>query len=118
MLTRPRLLLRIEALALLVLALVIYWAIDGSWGLFFALVLVPDIGLLGYVAGRRIGAFCYNVTHFAALPFGLGVLAAAGGVRIAGLVSLIWIAHIGIDRALGLGLKYATDPKDTHLGRV
>jgi hypothetical protein len=26
--------------------------------------------------------------------------------------------HIGMDRALGFGLKYETDFKDTHLGRV
>ena len=31
---------------------------------------------------------------------------------------LIWIAHIGFDRMLGFGLKYATGFKDTHLSRV
>jgi Domain of unknown function (DUF4260) len=33
-------------------------------------------------------------------------------------VGLIWLAHIGIDRVLGYGLKYPTGFKDTHLSRV
>jgi hypothetical protein len=33
-------------------------------------------------------------------------------------VALIWIAHIGLDRMLGYGLKYGTSFVDTHLGRV
>jgi hypothetical protein len=32
--------------------------------------------------------------------------------------ALIWLAHIGIDRALGYGLKYPTFFKDTHLQHV
>jgi uncharacterized protein DUF4260 len=48
-------------------------------------------------------------------------LAAAGVVADADAlvaVSLIWIAHVGADRALGYGLKYPSGFKDTHLQRV
>jgi hypothetical protein len=31
------------------------------------------------------------------------------------LLSLIWAAHIGLDRMLGFGLQYPTRFKDTHL---
>jgi hypothetical protein len=31
---------------------------------------------------------------------------------------LIWLAHIGADRGLGYGLKYATAFGDTHLGYI
>ena len=31
---------------------------------------------------------------------------------------MIWLAHIGIDRALGYGLKYSTGFGFTHLGRI
>ena len=30
----------------------------------------------------------------------------------------IWLAHIGVDRMVGYGLKYPTSSKDTHLNRV
>ena len=33
-------------------------------------------------------------------------------------VALIWLAHIGIDRALGYGLKYEAGFGFTHLGRI
>jgi hypothetical protein len=39
-------------------------------------------------------------------------------VPVAVLVSLVWAAHIGADRAVGYGLKYPTGFEDTHLGRV
>ena len=38
--------------------------------------------------------------------------------RLLQALALIWIAHIGLDRALGYGLKYATGFGDTHLGRI
>jgi hypothetical protein len=33
-------------------------------------------------------------------------------------IALIWAAHVGIDRALGLGLKYTAGFGITHLGRI
>ena len=33
-------------------------------------------------------------------------------------VAIIWLAHIGFDRALGYGLKYASGFGFTHLGRI
>jgi hypothetical protein len=33
-------------------------------------------------------------------------------------LAMIWLAHIGIDRALGYGLKYRTGFANTHLGRI
>ena len=37
---------------------------------------------------------------------------------LVGIVALIWLTHIGVDRLVGYGLKYPTSPKDTHLQRV
>ena len=33
-------------------------------------------------------------------------------------IAMIWLAHIGVDRALGYGLKYASGFTFTHLGRI
>jgi Domain of unknown function (DUF4260) len=33
-------------------------------------------------------------------------------------LALIWLAHIGFDRALGYGLKYSAGFGLTHLGRI
>lgn len=115
---RPGPLLRLEGLALLGVALLLYAHTSASWWLFGALFLAPDLGLLGYLLGPRHGARLYNLTHTLSLP---AALAAAGLVLDAtGLVAtgLVWAAHVGFDRALGYGLKYPTAFGDTHLQRV
>jgi hypothetical protein len=33
-------------------------------------------------------------------------------------LALVWLVHVGADRALGYGLKYPTRFEDTHLQRV
>jgi hypothetical protein len=33
-------------------------------------------------------------------------------------VAIVWFAHIGLDRALGYGLKYADGFQHTHLGTI
>ncbi len=85
---------------------------------FAALLLAPDLSMVGYLADKRIGALLYNVAHFYALPVSLGVAGYLGGNDTAMQAALIWLAHISMDRTMGYGLKYASDFKDTHLGRV
>jgi hypothetical protein len=38
--------------------------------------------------------------------------------RLLQLDALVWIAHIGVDRFSGYGLKYPSGFRDTHLQRV
>ncbi|NVO18016.1 MAG: DUF4260 domain-containing protein [Rhodoplanes sp.] len=114
----PRLLLRLEGAAAFAGALVAYQWLGGSWLWFAGLFLVPDLSMLGYLAGPRPGAIAYNVVH---TYLGPALLALAGlllGSTTALQVAAIWAAHIGLDRALGYGLKYRTAFADTHLGRL
>jgi hypothetical protein len=107
--------LRIEGAAAFAAALVAYQAMHGSWLVFALLFLVPDLSMLGYLAGRRVGAASYNVGHTYLSP---AALAAAGLLLHAPWLfgpALIWAAHIGFDRLLGYGLKYAAEFKVTHL---
>jgi hypothetical protein len=114
----PRVLLRVEGLALLTAATIGYHAVGGSWGLFALLLLVPDATLIAYAAGPRIGSLAYNAAHSYIAPAALGLLAYLNVVGHAWPICLIWLAHIGMDRALGLGLKFADAFSNTHLGRV
>jgi hypothetical protein len=97
------------------------WGSAPDWPvwLWVALALAPDLSMLGYIFGPRIGAAAYNAAHLY-----------AGGALLAGIgngfgfpalwtdIGLIWLAHVGVDRALGYGLKEATGFTDTHLGRI
>lgn len=91
-----------------------------GWGalVWIALLLAPDLSMIGYLAGPRVGAFLYNLGHIYALPMLLAVLGVALGAT--GLIAGggLWLAHVGIDRMLGYGLKQAGGFQDTHLGRI
>jgi hypothetical protein len=114
----PAAALRLEGLLVLVVAVMLYARAGAGWGLFAALLLAPDLGMLGYAAGPRIGALTYNLTHMLSQPLLLGAVGLAAGSSATVAVALIWAAHIGMDRALGYGLKYPTHFRDTHLQRV
>jgi hypothetical protein len=89
-----------------------------SWWLFALLILAPDLSMLGYLAGPRVGAVAYNALHILIAPLILGIAGVLLAAPITTAVALIWIAHIAIDRALGYGLKLPTGFRDTHLGRI
>lgn len=101
-----------------VAAFAFYGSTGVSWWLFAALILAPDVSMLGYLAGRRIGAIAYNAFHILIVPLLLLLFGHLSGHVVAIAVALIWIAHIAIDRALGYGLKLPSGFQDTHLGRI
>lgn len=114
---RPNHLLRLEGLAIAAAALAAFVVLDGPWWLLVVLFLAPDLSMLGYLVGPRLGSRAYNLVHTYTLPLGVGALGAwADGTLVLQAVA-IWIAHIGVDRLAGYGLKYETGFKDTHLGR-
>jgi hypothetical protein len=118
MLTKPGWLLHLEGACILVLTVALYRAGHFRWWTFAALLLAPDLAMLGYLANAKIGAALYNLVHTEAGPSLLLVVCVA--VPLPGLqpYALIWLAHLGMDRMLGYGLKYPTRFKDTHLQHV
>ena len=113
-----RLVLRLEGLCVLILAMLAYSRYGLGWSNFAWYFLVPDVALLGYLVGSRVGAISYNLAHSyigAVACLAAGLLLPAPMILGAGI---IWCAHIGFDRALGYGLKYAEGFAFTHLGRV
>lgn len=113
-----RTVLRVEGLCVMLAGMWLYARTGHDWGLFALCFLAPDLAFLGYLAGPRVGAACYNATH--AYVGAIASLAAGHALGNAILLAAgsIWIAHIGFDRALGYGLKYPSGFTDTHLGRI
>ena len=117
-LEKPNLMLKLEGLAVFLLALSIYWQQSFSWPLFWSTVLIPDIALLGYLVNAKVGARMYNITHAKLLPTVLAVVAIVLGNVLHLALALVWFVHIGVDRMLGYGLKYPEGFKITHLGTI
>ncbi|TPN55989.1 MULTISPECIES: DUF4260 domain-containing protein [unclassified Mesorhizobium] len=112
------LIIRLEWAVVAVAAIVFYASSGISWWLFAVLILAPDLSMLGYLGGPRLGAITYNALHMLIAPVLLLLSGHLLGNAAAIAVALIWIAHIAIDRALGYGLKLSTGFQDTHLGRI
>jgi hypothetical protein len=113
----PLILLRLEGAAALAAASVAYAGLSGRWLVFASLFLLPDLSMLGYLVGRRVGAASYNAGHSYVGPAVLAAFGTALGLHVLVCVACIWVAHIGFDRLLGYGLKYDESFGDTHLGR-
>jgi len=110
--------LRLEGLAAFGASLVLYAVNGGEWLWIIPALLLPDLSAIGYLAGPRVGATTYNLLHSWApgfVAFALGLWADSAGLL---LVAAVLIAHVGVDRALGYGLKLPSSFKDTHLGRI
>ncbi|MEN5145321.1 DUF4260 domain-containing protein [Brevundimonas diminuta] len=109
---------RLEGVALLAVAVLAYVRFGAGWELFALMFLAPDLSFFGYLAGPRIGALAYNLAHSLIGPLllaGVGLLADQSLILA---LSLIWLAHIGFDRALGYGLKSPEAFGVTHLGLI
>lgn len=111
----PQILLRLEGLCVFLGAVAIYGLAGYSWWLFAGLLLAPDLFMVGYVSGPRLGALVYNAGHTYVIPFGIGAFGYTLAAPVASALALIWTTHIGMDRALGYGLKRPTGFHDTHL---
>jgi hypothetical protein len=113
-----RALLRLEGLAIFLASMVGYAFTGLPWWLFVLLFLAPDLCFLAYFFGTRAMAIAYDAAHTFVGPL---VVIAAGlyfGISWLTGLGLIWTAHIGIDRAIGYGLRYPGSFQHTHLGPV
>ena len=110
--------LRLEGAAVFFAGLILYAQLGAPWWLVVPLLLLPDASAVGYLAGPRIGAIAYNVVHnwaFGLAVLGVGLATSLAPIAILGAAA---IAHVGMDRAAGYGLKLPTSFQDTHLGRI
>ena len=110
--------LRLEGAAAFAAGLALYGWLGGPWLLVIPLLLLPDLSAVGYLRGPRLGAFTYNVVHNWATGLGVLGLGLALGAAPLTILGAILIAHVGMDRAVGYGLKLPSSFHDTHLGRM
>jgi hypothetical protein len=114
----PRRWLRVEGATLVAGSLIAYSTTDQAWWLVPLTLLIPDLTMIGYLGGTRLGSHLYNVGHTTPVP---ALIVAIGWWQDRSLVvalGLVWLAHIGLDRLIGYGLKYDDHFQHTHLGRL
>lgn len=110
--------LRLEGAAALVAGVIAFGQLGGQFLWLLPALLVPDVAIAGYLAGPRVGAFVYNLVH----NWAIGLVVAGAGLALGAvplaLAGTVLIAHTGMDRAAGYGVKLISGFGDTHLGRI
>lgn len=89
-----------------------------SWWLWPLVFLSPDISMLGYLGGSRLGAISYNLFHHKGVAICIGLAGYFASEPIMIFIGLLLFGHSALDRMLGYGLKYETGFKHTHLGEL
>ncbi|NGZ76518.1 DUF4260 domain-containing protein [Saccharibacillus alkalitolerans] len=111
-------LIRLEGLLVLAASAMIYFMSGYGWLAFLLLLFAPDLSMIGYAFGNKLGAYAYNAAHTYSVPLLLLLAGLIFSAQWPTLIGLIWMAHIGLDRMMGYGLKYESGFKDTHLQRL
>ncbi len=111
-------LIKLEEAAMFAFSIYLFSLTDFAWWVYLVLILVPDIGIAGYLFNNKIGAWTYNLFHhkaIAVLVLCLGWYFSNEWVALSGI---ILFGHASMDRMFGYGLKYPESFHHTHLGKI
>jgi hypothetical protein len=109
-------LIQIEELTMFLGCIYLFSRLDMKWWWFPALLLLPDLGMLGYAINPLVGSVTYNLVHFKGVGVAIGLYGLAKGNRKLMLAGIILLAHATMDRAIGAGLKFPDNFWHTNLG--
>lgn len=110
--------LQLEELALFIAGFIAFDQLNVPVWWFFVLILVPDVGMIGYSINNKTGAFVYNVFHHKGLALGIYGLGLYFHSEIVQIIGIILFSHASMDRVFGYGLKYIKGFKFTHLDNI
>jgi hypothetical protein len=111
-------LISLEEAAMLALSIYLFSRLSFGWWVYLALILTPDLSMIGYLVNTRIGAILYNFFHHKGVAICIYVAGLYFQNEVAQLIGLILFGHSSMDRMLGYGLKYPDSFQNTHLGMI
>lgn len=112
------LLLKLEEAVQFIASIILFTYLPFAWWVYPACILLPDVGMIGYLVNTRIGACTYNLTHHKGIAFGIALIGFVLSHQVLLLAGVIMVGHSALDRLLGYGLKYTDNFKHTHLGQL
>ncbi|MET3025132.1 DUF4260 domain-containing protein [Flavobacterium sp. UW10123] len=110
--------LKLEEAALFFLGIFLFNRLNYEWWWFLVLILAPDLSMIGYVFGNKIGALAYNIFHHKGIALLIYAIGCYLSIEIIQLTGIILFSHSAMDRVFGYGLKYEKGFKYTHLGEI
>jgi hypothetical protein len=110
--------IQLEELGMFLLSIFLFNQLSFAWWWFPVLILLPDISMIGYAAGNKIGAILYNFFHHKAVAIAVYMLGFYLHNELIQLIGIILFGHSSMDRFFGYGLKTFAGFKSTHLGEI
>ncbi|MAB48326.1 MAG: hypothetical protein CMC05_06820 [Flavobacteriaceae bacterium] len=110
--------LKLEELGMFVLGIFLFTQLSYAWWWFLVLILLPDIGMLGYFINTKVGALTYNIFHHKGLAVIIYLIGIYFDMELLKLIGIILFSHASLDRIFGYGLKFKDNFKNTHLGEI
>ncbi len=111
-------LLKLEEAGMFVFGLILLRNFAIPWWLLLILLLTPDLGAFGYLAGPRFGAISYNLLHHKGVALAIFLIGAFSFNQYFQIAGLLIFTHSSLDRVFGFGLKYPDSFSNTHLGPI
>ncbi|ADB36911.1 DUF4260 domain-containing protein [Spirosoma linguale] len=111
-------LITIEEVAQFALSIFLFAKLPFVWWVYPALLLLPDVSMLGYLINTKVGAFSYNLLHHKAVAIAIGVAGLVLQNNELTLAGILLFGHSSMDRMIGAGLKYTTGFAHTHLSEA
>jgi Domain of unknown function (DUF4260) len=110
--------IKLEELAMFGLCLYALSIFHVDWWWYLIILLGPDISMLGYFAGNKAGAACYNLFHHKGIAVAIFVAGLILPNVFIQLIGIVLFGHSSMDRTFGYGLKTGEGFKYTHLGVI
>ena len=110
--------LKFEELAMFCLGIFLFNQLNFAWWWFLVLILLPDIGMIGYLVNSKVGAITYNIFHHKGIAIVIYFIGVYLHNEIIELIGVILFSHSSMDRMFGYGLKYNDSFNNTHLGII
>ena len=110
--------IQLEELGMFLLSIYLFSRLPFAWWWYPALILVPDVSMVGYAFGNKAGAISYNFIHHKAVAVVVYIAGLQWQSEWWQLSGLILFGHSSMDRLMGYGLKTFKGFKSTHLGEL
>ncbi len=110
--------IRLEELGMFLLSMYLFNRLHFAWWWYLALILTPDISMIGYAGSNTSGAICFNFLHHKGLAIAVFFIGCYLHSELLELAGLILFGHSSMNRMTGYGFKYFKGFKFTHLGEI
>jgi len=118
MIDKMKNIIKLEEAAMLGLSVYLLSSLNVAWWWYLILIFGPDISMLGYLGGNKIGAACYNLFHHKGIAIAVLIAGLLLPNMLLQIIGITLFGHSSMDRFFGYGLKTEEGFKYTHLGII